>query len=208
MSKPGAAAARRDVIRCIGDCFAERVAHQGCKASRVAFLERYLQRVVIGAHPILHPLNVAERRVRAIAGRLRAVGILNHRSLVQIPESRQVSALVPHVGDVEDDVGHQLVLRADVELMNDRSLLIRILATTEHGRCERVRIEEAVRVAVAQLERRRGRDRGGPRDRGLQEIVDQIGWIEAQHPFATLSNRVAIKRHRRRRGPPSAYAAV
>ena len=58
-----AAAAGRDVIGRVGDRLAKRVAHQRRQPVRVAFLERDLKRVVIGADPVLHPLDVAERRV-------------------------------------------------------------------------------------------------------------------------------------------------
>ena len=95
-----AAAACRDVVRRPGQCFAPGVTDQPRQAAGEAFLQARLQRVVARADAVLHPLNIAECRVRTRALRLLSVRILNHRALIQVTEAIQLRSFVTNLRDV------------------------------------------------------------------------------------------------------------
>ena len=81
-----AAAARRNVIRRVGQRLAQRVAHLPVTPFREPLFQPHLQRVVVGVDAVLHPLDVAERRIRPRARRLRAVRVGDHLALIQVAE--------------------------------------------------------------------------------------------------------------------------
>ena len=94
---------------------------------REPLLEPGLERVVAGVDAVLHPLDVAEAGIRPRASRLGTVRVGDDRRLVQIAEAVQLRALVADIGKVEEQVGHQLVLDAEVVLLDVRRALVRIL---------------------------------------------------------------------------------
>ena len=102
--------------------------------------------------------------------------------------------LLPTYATSSDQVRHQLVLRrrrctAGWTACAD-SDPARAACTV--GASD-VRIEQAGRVAVAQPERRRRRHRRRSGDAGLQQVVDEVRRVEAEHPFAPLPDRVAVE---------------
>ena len=123
----GATPARRDVIRRLGQRLPPGVADERAEPAREPLLEPGLERVVAGVDAVLHPLDVAEARIRPRASRLGAVRVRDDRRLVEVAGPAQLRPLVADIGKVEEQVGHQLVLDAEVVLLDVRGALVRIL---------------------------------------------------------------------------------
>src|SRR5262245_61530611 len=90
-------------------------------------LQAYLQRSVVGANAILHPLNIAVSRIQPWPGSLCAVCVADYGRRIDVAESRQLSAFVSDVTDVEQKISRQLALNSEVELLDVGTSLVRIL---------------------------------------------------------------------------------
>ena len=134
-----------------------------------------------------------KRRIRPRASRLGAVRVGDDRRLVEVAGPAQLRALVADIGKVEEQVGHQLVLDAEVVLLDVRCALVRILRAAPHRRRQRRGIQESRRVAVHEPERGRRGDGGRARDAGLEHVVDEVWRVEAEQPFAPLPDGVRVE---------------
>src|ERR1051326_1309110 len=141
---------------------------------------------------VLHPLNIAESGIRTPTRRLSAIGIPNNSGSIDISQSRQIRTFVSNISHIEQEVRSQFTLNPEVELLNIRTALVWVFRTPVYEWREVIRIQQSVRVAVDQLERRGGSDRDRSENIRNNQVVHQKRRIESQHAFPALTDRMVV----------------